>query len=298
MDYEESIVTYFDLLGFRQLVNTLPCSAIADIMKTFASSAQPSSIDSTAWKWGFSTFSDLAIRSVPIFSESNAGHSIGLLFQELLELASIQAGLARKGILVRGGVTVGQIHCSDQMVFGPALNRAYDLESTIAHFPRIVIDPTVFKKLEQLRELRSHDLEEEQRYVGYLVKEDSDGVWFVDYLRAVSTEFDDQYSYLQFLRDHKTLIENNSEHLNTLTSMSQKYTWLAHYHNATVRAFPQPRITRLDDSTVQEDESIIDSADEDVGKWSGFCVDADRVPLLCKLPSEVDTEGDLGVFGD
>lgn len=41
---------------------------------------------------------------------------------------------------MRGAVTVGAIHHDQHIVFGPALNRAYELESKVAFYPRILID--------------------------------------------------------------------------------------------------------------------------------------------------------------
>jgi hypothetical protein len=48
--------------------------------------------------------------------------------------------LAVSGFWIRGAVTVGLIHHDEHIVFGPALNRAYELESKVAIYPRILID--------------------------------------------------------------------------------------------------------------------------------------------------------------
>lgn len=36
-----------------------------------------------------------------------------------------------------------------------------------------------------------HALEDEEQYIGKLVRRGDDGIWFVDYVRAVETELDD-----------------------------------------------------------------------------------------------------------
>jgi hypothetical protein len=52
--------------------------------------------------------------------------------------------MAVMGFYIRGGLTVGSlIHIRNKIVFGPALNRAYELESRYANFPRIILDPNV-----------------------------------------------------------------------------------------------------------------------------------------------------------
>jgi hypothetical protein len=47
------------------------------------------------------------------------------------------------GLLIRGAITIGDIVHDDSIVFGPALNRAYELESQQAIYPRIILDPDV-----------------------------------------------------------------------------------------------------------------------------------------------------------
>jgi|GEM_PF-4239266 len=58
-------------------------------------------------------------------------------------LAAFQLTCLAAGFLVRGGLTVDQIHHDGVSVFGPGLNRAYELESKIAKVPRIVVDESV-----------------------------------------------------------------------------------------------------------------------------------------------------------
>jgi hypothetical protein len=46
-------------------------------------------------------------------------------------------------LLIRGGITIGNlVHIENGPLFGPAMNRAYHLESKIAKTPRILIDST------------------------------------------------------------------------------------------------------------------------------------------------------------
>ncbi len=60
------------------------------------------------------------------------------------------------GILIRGGVTLGKLtHIEGGPLYGPAMNRAYFLESIEAKSPRVVIDK---KCLEQYRQVDTFDL--------------------------------------------------------------------------------------------------------------------------------------------
>lgn len=51
------------------------------------------------------------------------------------------------GILFRGGITYGKVVHTDKMLFGPAMNKAYSLESKTAVYPRIIIDNDVIKQI-------------------------------------------------------------------------------------------------------------------------------------------------------
>jgi hypothetical protein len=55
-------------------------------------------------------------------------------------LKRIQIKLIGYEILLRGGIVVGKLLHENNIMFGPAFNQAYDLESKSALYPRIVID--------------------------------------------------------------------------------------------------------------------------------------------------------------
>lgn len=84
-------------------------------------------------------------------------------FQELAASSSV-------GWLLRGGITIGPLFMDEVLVWGEALLRAYDLESEIAIYPRVIIDDTV------LTEIASADLFDDY------VREDFDGLHFLNFL--------------------------------------------------------------------------------------------------------------------
>jgi hypothetical protein len=56
--------------------------------------------------------------------------------------------LTEMGYLVRGSVTIGNIITDENLIFGPALVRAYaDLENKLAKWPRVVVDPDTQNEL-------------------------------------------------------------------------------------------------------------------------------------------------------
>src|ERR1700756_3728702 len=50
------------------------------------------------------------------------------------------------GFLIRGGIALGGLYHSSDIVFGEALIDAYRLESKVAVYPRILISPTVLRR--------------------------------------------------------------------------------------------------------------------------------------------------------
>lgn len=91
-----------------------------------------------------STFSDNVVISQPFGADADA---------LILQLAILQVGAALQGFLIRGGGTVGDIVHDDEVVFGPGLNRAYELESQVARTPRIVLDDDVVSCLSNTQSL-------------------------------------------------------------------------------------------------------------------------------------------------
>jgi hypothetical protein len=102
----------------------------------------------TNWKISVSTFSDNVVISQPICAETIA---------LIAHMAITQIASSMKGFLLRGGITIGDIVHDEEAVFGPGLNRAYELESEVARYPRFVIDREAFPHLGNLGDLPVDD---------------------------------------------------------------------------------------------------------------------------------------------
>ena len=67
-------------------------------------------------------------------------------FREFIStVSSVQAQLALNKYWVRGGVSYGElfVDAEKHLIAGPALVKAYSLESQIAKYPRIIVDPAI-----------------------------------------------------------------------------------------------------------------------------------------------------------
>lgn len=97
-----------------------------------------------------STFSDLIVISYPVetLQTVNVRSSLGqgvMLAQGYL--AYLAAEAMKLGFLIRGGATVGPLHHEGGVILGPGLIDAYQLESGIAHHPRIAVSRNLVERV-------------------------------------------------------------------------------------------------------------------------------------------------------
>jgi hypothetical protein len=158
--YERRIVAFYDFLGWRSKIieagdNPEKIGNLRRMILRHSLSLRGQQ-EYAAPDAKVSTFSDNMVVSLPV-NEVNVVHL-------LTTLGAFQFASVGGGLLVRGGVTVGRIHHDELSVFGPALNRAYELESKIAVVPRIVVDETVF---------------ENGYHIPFFMRRE-EGIWFID----------------------------------------------------------------------------------------------------------------------
>jgi hypothetical protein len=140
--YEKRILAYFDVLGWREKIERAAHNPhrLAQLrLVTIALGVTKGTFEEQGGH--LSSFSDNVVISVPFNREA---------VQEFVETISrIQVGLAMWGFFIRGAVTIGDVFHDAASVFGPALNRAYELESKVAIYPRVLFDP----KVSELKEI-------------------------------------------------------------------------------------------------------------------------------------------------
>jgi len=234
--YNLSIVTFFDILGFKEMVRKGECDKIAGILDWLGHISTRDVEPDTEYSPQVITFSDSVIR---IHNIENQSYRMGLLFSEILGILTAQMELVFRGILIRGAMTIGEVASSPNRVFGPGFVEAYQLESQIAQYPRIIVSSKALRMLDESDILiaEHHSRQIEKEFVKNLLKLDSDGVWFIDYLGKCESEIDDPRNYYNLLRKHRNLITKNLRSFRTFNVDIHKHTWLAQYHNSTVNKF-------------------------------------------------------------
>jgi hypothetical protein len=237
--YEACIVTFIDILGFRTLVTDRSAADVHRTIKALERFTKPhdsaigpedTGLISQAYA---QSVSDAVVRIRPYQTR----YRDGALIREIIDLLHAQMELVNLGVLIRAGVTIGDACVpakGDGPVFGPAMVRAYEIESQEAIYPRIVIDDDALKQhaLDPLLRSDSNSLADEQKMLGQLLAVGDDGTRYIDYL-AAEGEFDYPELYLEFLQTHAKLIRTGRSD-NTNRSVRRKYDWLAVYHNKRV----------------------------------------------------------------
>jgi hypothetical protein len=154
--YEEQFTVFMDFLGFAEAsfqTEDTSRQKVLNLLLSLTSLRGEFNIRSTVEetsasyeiKPAISTFSDHIVISYPLqsvqsgmkFEESSAIAVIIMHFRQLL--THIASAALRIGFLVRGGATIGKLYHSQGVVFGEALVEAYNLESSTAVYPRVVL---------------------------------------------------------------------------------------------------------------------------------------------------------------
>ncbi|MBY2988665.1 hypothetical protein [Rhizobium leguminosarum] len=175
VDYSERVVTFIDILGWRSIVEqSLKDECLRrrmhNAVHTLGALTEKYCTEETEEKPSedeFSQFSDSIIISMPRRDNLDIGRMIKLV-------AEFQSSMLFSGFLIRGGITTGPMFHRGRIAFGPAFNRAYELEAKIAHVPRVVIDPSIAADVKrQAKTVPKH---------WTFVQQDVDGYFYPEYL--------------------------------------------------------------------------------------------------------------------
>jgi hypothetical protein len=197
-NYEEKAVAFIDILGFKEHVKRSQAD-LAHMRKllTVLHELQAKTNGQVMEENGFhgmkfTHFSDSLVVS---FSCKD-------MYLLILHLVWTQLDLAHAGFFVRGGVTVGQVYHEGNIVVGPAMIEAYELESKVAKYPRIILHESYIEKALEPQNRHHQTAEEEWEYFDKLLKRDIDGFYYIDFFQA--QELDDP----EYIRVHIGHIEH------------------------------------------------------------------------------------------
>lgn len=246
----ERIVAFLDILGFKQLADDLQEKLLLNIISPLYFSEASNDAQKKIYK--DTGLDKLHTTEVTFFSDSIV---ISCDIKEIAKLISHVKGLSSSfieyGLFLRGGIAYGKLFHKNRIIFGPAMNEAYKLESEYAIHLRIIVSdgvyaliksntepPVVAEEYEKL--IGIHKTNEDLKTINNVFRDD-DGFYFVNpfplsvglshALRSLGiTSLNDFIKYLKSTIDKK-LQENIGN-----KKIFSKYFWLAtkfnkHYIN-------------------------------------------------------------------
>lgn len=175
MDYEDRLVLFVDILGFKKIIersanDPTEVKRVIQAIRRLKEIGEGDLFDSKQ----VTQFSDCLVLSYRVDERSS-------VFEMIVEVGYALVSLVEMGFLLRGGISVGKLIHDEEFVFGPALVRAYELESKVAINPRVVVGSEVLGFARKFP-AEHHDPHEEANYVSKFLKRDSDNQKAIDYV--------------------------------------------------------------------------------------------------------------------
>jgi len=183
---QKNVVAFIDLLGFKEAVkqaskNNVDVEKILDLLEKIKEGENPISQMNTEvtqreklakLRPAITASSDSLVISFP---EYHLDQDFGWR-HVLIEMANIIGQLFKitieAGFLFRGGISFECFYHKNGVFFGQALEEALEVESNIAVYPRVIVDPQLIKKVE--------DESNGGTWVSFF--KDSDSLYCLDYL--------------------------------------------------------------------------------------------------------------------
>jgi hypothetical protein len=225
MNYEDRIVCFLDILGFKAHIAASVkggndvSTKIVELSKAFESIRTNLDLDNPKVRPNIeiTQFSDSIVISFLADTESG-------VFDALYSIMLVQLNLVLHGYLCRGGIARGKLIHTEKSLFGPALVQAYLIESEAALYPRVILDLEIVNT-GTAAHAEHHLPMQEQDSILSLLKRDADGMYYIDYITGAQSELDDpELDYPRYLSCLQKIISSGLN--STSPSVLIKYKWL------------------------------------------------------------------------
>ncbi len=211
---EDYIVAFIDVLGAKHMITHDMDGSLNIIHEVYEKSLELyKGLFEQRVHFDFTIFSD----NIVVARKVNNEKVFNTAFKAVQMMAAIiQGNFMFRGVLTRGGIAYGKFFKDNIMIWGDALVKSYSLEESVAIFPRIVIEPELVGKL--------HIFPDGPEKSPYWLRQDNDGILFVDYLQEKLIKNFGLVIAQEFGRYDDRIAEAGSD-----TRLMQKYIWHANY---------------------------------------------------------------------
>jgi hypothetical protein len=192
-------------------------------------------------------FSDCIAIFMPLRDDINKLPMKGV-FGVLAASATTFLSCMAYGQPIRGGIDIGlALEIDDDEVYGPALSRAYNLESTVAQYPRVVIGEELIKYLnlhcnQEEKDIFTTISKASAKACLKLLATDDDGNPFIDYLGEYFKEsMDETYNLEIITKAYQHVISESEKHKKQKNpKVAFKYTLLRNYFDVRMPIWQNP----------------------------------------------------------
>ena len=173
---QEHIVAFIDVLGSKEAIKKDEEKSLKVMYYSYTEAIKLFDylFENKQIKPRVKIFSDNIVVAVSRYGES--GH--GAFCAVVMLSAIIQVEFLKHGLLTRGGIASGSFFCDELMVWGKGLVKAYSLESTVAIYPRVIIDPELIGELGLTR--TDCPFKKTQKWI----VQDEDSLFVADYING------------------------------------------------------------------------------------------------------------------
>lgn len=238
--YENRIVAFIDLLGFKEAVYTKQCEDIHRAIECFHAVAKKKQ---TYTKTRHVTqFSDSIVISA-LATEPSA------VFFLLIDIQYMIGDLIQHGFLCRGGICLGDLLHNSKYLFGSGIIKAYQMENSKASFPRVIVDNDVILLAKKYHAPQNRP-NEETEYVKRIISCDNDGYFFIDYFES----YVKQFAYIQNVSHYLIMLEEFIRKMAGNEKLESKKNWLIQKYNTLLEQLKKG--LPYSDQTGQKDDSF------------------------------------------
>ena len=214
---KEHVVAFIDVLGAKKKIQQDVNDSLNIVHETyneaidFLSTLYSGKID--ILRPQIKIFSDNIVVAVPTDIKGRPA----ALMSVMIYAGMIQHHFLQHKYLVRGGISLGDFFVDDVMLWGTALTRAYEIESTIAIYPRIVLDPRLVGQTQLLN----------NQVLQNWLSQDIDRLFYINYLQKKIMRDNNSFLTLVILRlqEAEQLLLDAGENIKA----QQKVLWHLNY---------------------------------------------------------------------
>ena len=237
-NFRKVVVVFIDILGSQDRKNF---DEWYNVMSIFSSMVErEKELDNahnwTVYKRETHVFSDCAyiIYDYKEGIEASRKNIYELMGIACYNTEKVMYEFLKSGFIARGAITHGDLFYDNEknIWFGPAMNRAYFLESKKAKVPRVIIDPEYAENLYAFNENKYRKDGVQKVCNGKILCRDVDGFIYLNYLNSmklcmnpIETEFVIE-NILKLCNTERSIKRETTE---LQKSIKDKYDWLEKY---------------------------------------------------------------------